>query len=51
MKEVMKKALDHPIASIFIISELSCGIARIVRACKGTPVTPVVVATETTAAE
>lgn len=51
MKEVIKKAIDHPIASIFIISELSVGVARIIRACKGTTVTPVVVATDTTSAE
>lgn len=51
MKDVMKKALDHPIASMFIISELSWGIARIIRAFKGDQASPGTITVSNTATE
>lgn len=35
MKEVMKKMIDHPIASLFLIDMTASGIVRIIRAIKG----------------
>lgn len=47
MKEVLKKMIDHPIASLFLISETTCGIARIIRAIKGDTVRQIITVNKT----
>ena len=48
MKEVINKAIDHPIATIFIADTVLCGIARIIRAIRGDVPTPIVTTGDTT---
>jgi hypothetical protein len=48
MKEVIKKAIDHPIATIFIADTVLSGIARIVWAIRGGGQTTVVTTGNTT---
>lgn len=37
MKDVFKKMIDHPIATAFVVGVTSNAIAKIIRACNGTP--------------
>lgn len=36
MSDIVTKVLNRPLASIIVISSISCGIARIIDAAKGT---------------
>ena len=40
MKDVMKKVLDNPWGSAFLIGAVVNGVVKIVRAFRGDPVTP-----------
>ena len=48
MKEVIKKAIDHPIATIFIADTVLCGIARVIWAIRGGPTSTVITTGDTT---
>lgn len=48
MKEVLKKAIDHPIATIFIVDTALGGIARIIWAIRGGTPSPIVTTNNTT---
>lgn len=42
MKEVLNKMIDHPIATAFITSCVTGGVANIIRAARGVQATPAV---------
>ena len=47
MNDILKKMLDHPFATIIIISATTNGIANIISAVKGNEIRPIVKITTT----